>query len=291
MSPSNKEAFVNPQSGEENRKLGELFEPLCQFEPGDDRRAPHANAILDHLHKTGVAENWALNLSRRFFMLDEIDDIRQIVMESIIEFLHQVDKKAVRRIHALFLPHLFHTARHAVQAYQESGRRTGMAGMSTLVRRQKEIVRGRVELASQGHENATDAEVRDHVNAKMLKKRADAHRQGALVTDTDFTAGSVLMADPGYMSKEYSQQQEDEQQTRLEADEAVRALIRHLRNKYPEDKAVLRCAMSWMRCILIGETPKFSIIAEETGYTEAQVEKSMTKMRRALTGFREMHAS
>ncbi|MBC9927336.1 hypothetical protein [Leucobacter sp. cx-169] len=271
--------FVNVDAATQNQKLGDLIAPIASLPEGDIGRRKLAEVAIRHLQDTDVLKKWSLSLARRYQLVDESSDVAQIVNLTVYEWLVGVTAPQVEKIRALYIPHLYGCARYAVMVYQESGARTGMTELTGVVRRKKQIVKGRAELRALTGEDATDAEVIEHVNERMIARRKDAARSGMILSEADFAPIDPLSTSERYEdgSEKFDMEDPAAEQPfiRAELDEAVRAFTSHLRDSYPGDKVLMRCAIAWMRCVFEGSTPGVMALCNATQCRKAEAKAAL----------------
>ncbi|TDP89507.1 hypothetical protein EDF62_3238 [Leucobacter luti] len=279
-------------TAQENDWMHERMLALMRHEPGSPARAPIVRQMLQRLHDQRTLAGWRRNLARKFRLEGEIDDVGQIIAESVATFLSNVEQRKFEKMQQQYLQQLWNEANLGVKTYQEGGEHTGVSGFTSIARRRKLIARARVELAHQLQREPSNDEVKDHINAQMMATRKNAVKQGVLIKDSDFTAGVMLSGDQAVFedgdTTVHDTIADDSSRTgflQIEVDEAMRALVTHMREQHPEDPHIVQCTVEWARCVLGGEEPTPYAVNREVDCGVRIAEQCIAKLMAELPSF------
>lgn len=120
-----------------------------------------------------------------------LDDVLQIVLEAAWRLLRSLAEDPAQ-IESLpsFEQRVWVTARPLVRSELDKAK-SPASGMVSVQRRAREVRRTQLELLSLGHGTPTVQEVITATNDRLQRLRADAARQGLLVTAADITAAEA----------------------------------------------------------------------------------------------------
>lgn len=265
---------------EMNGWLHERFMVIVQHDAGSPSRSSVIREVLAYLHDARTLNGWRKSLAGKFRLEDEIEDVGQIIAASIGEFLLGVEKQKVERISGQYIQQLWNTASRGVKTYQEGPGRTGLSEFTGIARRKKLIARARVELAHELGREPSNEEVKLHINNHMMATRKNAVKQGVLIRDSDFDAGVTFSGDREVFEDgevtvhdTIADQSAGGEFLHIEVNEAMSALVNHMRERYPDDPFVVPCTVEWARCVLSGEEPSPTAVNREVncGFRTAEV--------------------
>lgn len=123
-----------------------------------------------------------------------LDDVLQIVLEAAWRLLRSLAEDPAQ-IESLpsFEQRVWVTARPLVRSELDKAK-SPASGMVSVQRRAREVRRTQLEMMSRGHSAPTVEEVITATNDRLRALRADAARQGLLVTAADITAAEAPAA-------------------------------------------------------------------------------------------------
>ncbi len=270
----------------DNDAFTDLFNQLCQHEPGDRARNPALKSILSMLYQSGVLDRWVSGFGSRYQVsYDRRDDLAQVIAEALLKKLRSITRDDTGSLNNLYLQHMHQIAKSAVTAHLGSGEHTGMSGTSGVSRRKSALSMARQSLIADGVEAPTDQQVIDRANERA-QARKNQQKQGMVFTAKDF-AKVEATSDLSDDVPSHAPDQIEEVELKFEMAQAVRALVAHIEERHPGNSELRIFALSWVRHTYEGIKPTLERIAEDTGLDPDTLPVLSRKFRHEMTRFRE----
>lgn len=277
---------------EMNGWLHERFILVIQHKATSPSRSSTIREVLAYLHEMRTLAGWRRKLAGKFRLEDETEDVEQIIAASIGDFLFNVERQKVERMDGKYIQQLWNIANLGVKTYQEGPERTGLSEFTGIARRKKLIARARVELTHELSREPSNEEIKTHINNHMLATRKNAVKQGVLIRDSDFEAGVIFSGDREVFDDgevtvrdTIADTTTDGDFLHIEVNEAMSALVHHMREQYPSDPFVVPCTVEWARCVLSGEEPTPTVVNREVNCGYRAAEESISRLLSELPRF------
>lgn len=261
-----------------------------------DERARQANLLIEHLETSETIEAWARSLARTYGRPQEYQEFAQVIYEALIVYSREIDQQTLDSVDRV-ATHLYFKAKTAVVTWLDSSAVTVATRMSGFSRRYRQAMAARSEFMGTFGKEPTDQELVNYINGKALRTRADAAKQGALVTVDDVTGKALspysmehTLGDGEYAADSFGAPSTDEDiQARGELSLTVRALgmladQMYGTNQSPTTREVMA---AWMELVLANEPPTMTAIAARFGMNRQQARERMNQVDAVLARLRD----
>lgn len=201
-----------------------------------------------------------------------IDDVVSLCAERTF-VLHETD----RPTHVLDWTSYVHAScRSHVATYFESGAVTVASGMSGVVRRQRRIGKQRSALTAVTGREPSRREIIEAINSDASVTRSDARRQGALVSESDFSLPTATVDIETLEWIPAGQSIGTGTISRVEALELADMIIEECHSISDE---MGQAAMAWLGQAF-AEPPVFGTVTEVSGHLDVPMPKASRLMKR-----------
>ncbi|MHA3723767.1 hypothetical protein ACXR2T_07800 [Leucobacter sp. HY1910] len=287
--------YVDPTTSADNQRYGALIERLCQEKPDSESRREEISRVITLLEQDEKITTWTRGLRYRHkAFLQAEDDLHQVVALAIIELLQRLSEQDVVRIRARYMEHFYQHAKSRISKYLTSGEVTGLAEASGAARRQFLVTAAIRSLTDQGVTDPTPEEIIAE-NERLTAGYANPVKNGVVLTMRDLVPFGIVTSGhdsgvaenfdrPNVQMDTYDGLEHDDR--RFELDQAVRALVQHLRALHPGDQELLSCAAAWMKLVYVGVKPTAAQITEHGPLDAASVKRCLPLFEQSMSQFR-----
>lgn len=250
--------------------------------------------LVTQLHTTSTLSKWGAKIARDHSYTSRegrADDIPQVIAEHVVRVLSNLTPDG--EAPGDWLRALYGSSSRAVASYLASGQVSAASNMSGASSRARTIRTVHAQLTSELGREPSKAEIIERANTHMREHRKNAAKQGALISERDFTESAAPALSLDAMVLDFpATHDEDAIDARLDAFFIIRKLRKLARVVAPQHLVLLNAVLdAWMESLYLGERPTVLGLAQISGLDEQSTRRGVAMLDKLLAIAREQSAA
>lgn len=262
----------------------------------EKERHAAADSLVVDLRDKEALEQWGRFLASRYGRQQDWEDFTSVITEALLLHARSLTAEELAKVKTV-AAYLYYRGRAAVQKWLDSPAVTFAAEMSGVSRRHRMARAAIKEMRTNFGREPETSEVVDYVNTRALANRANAVKQGALISADDVDGVMLRPYSMDYTSSDSEAPDSfgtpDDGNVTITAEVAltITQLGARARTMFGADEGVLvtQTLRVWADLVLAKEQITPTVISRQLGIGRRTAMLRLQQVDAVLTAFREAH--